>query len=852
MKQQILTYVYNSLTNVQISVTNVNYARALIGFILIFVVMREILLLILITFSTIVSGTNYYVSNNGNDNNDGLSEGKAWKTVSKVNSRTFKPGDNILFERGGIWNENLEITSSGSSAGQITYSAYGDKTKKKPVFNGISEVSGWKTAGNWTNMGNNVWRINISHSGIYGRVWINNVEAVRSNYAAEGKGLSVTRKFQKINNRLYVYSTSNPASALTSLKITNRSAFFTATNQNYITLNNLEIRGWHEIIMTGCSNWIIEYCDLMQSGMRGFSITRNGTTRSNKGVIRHCNFNTEFDYSEVRVFGVDSGDWFYFYTEYAIRFIQGGISDWDIHDNEFHRWGYTTYWFTNTENTNGVYKTEGLRFFRNYVETTNMNYGRHFAGRGRLENFNSAKPNEVYNNVFKNQASPVQVSMAYLEIYNNVFDGSYCTHWPDKEHSSPFNPINFGNDTPYEMKVFNNVFAYGAYSGMFLSMSNNLHNMRFVNNIFYENGYNNSWQQLRVSTSGTGTLTNSQFDNNIFYAAARTDVFHIFGKRLTVPQFNALDGNNDRNLNPKNNIYADPLFVDPENGDFRLQPGSPAIGAGLTPLSGKDMAGTEWGDKPNIGPYAINDSKGPDKFYILSLENEGNGIVLSNGLEENSVSVENDSTITIEAIPDSGWIFSNWEGDVSGSANPTEIKMNQDKNIKAVFIEETFTLTIICEGEGEVTIFPAQESYVSGTMINLEAHAEGNWQFQQWEGDLLSTDIQTSIVIEKNMVINARFSTLITNSDLINEGERNIKIYPNPARAYITISAENSEVKPEGFNILDLSGKIVFQGKLVSNFSDIQIPGFLNSGIYIIELISKKIPFYNQRLVITK
>jgi hypothetical protein len=42
----------------------------------------------------------YYVDAvSGNDNNAGTSMSSAWKTVSKVNSRTFGPGDSILFKR---------------------------------------------------------------------------------------------------------------------------------------------------------------------------------------------------------------------------------------------------------------------------------------------------------------------------------------------------------------------------------------------------------------------------------------------------------------------------------------------------------------------------------------------------------------------------------------------------------------------------------------------------------------------------------------------------------------------------------------------------------------------------------
>src|SRR5690606_41902316 len=50
-----------------------------------------------------VSATNYYVSTSGNDSNSGTSESAPWKTLTKVNSFTPKPGDQILFKRGHEW-----------------------------------------------------------------------------------------------------------------------------------------------------------------------------------------------------------------------------------------------------------------------------------------------------------------------------------------------------------------------------------------------------------------------------------------------------------------------------------------------------------------------------------------------------------------------------------------------------------------------------------------------------------------------------------------------------------------------------------------------------------------------------
>lgn len=100
--------------------------------------------------SVTVSGTKYYVSNDGDDSNDGLSKETPFRTVAKVNGMKLEAGDGVFFRRGDIWREAL-ICAKG-----VTYSAYG--SGEKPRFYG--SVENGSGAEKWTLLEgtDNIWR----------------------------------------------------------------------------------------------------------------------------------------------------------------------------------------------------------------------------------------------------------------------------------------------------------------------------------------------------------------------------------------------------------------------------------------------------------------------------------------------------------------------------------------------------------------------------------------------------------------------------------------------------------------------------------------------------------------------
>lgn len=106
---------------------------------------KKLSIVALVCLSLNAFSTNYYISNTGNDAQTGTSEGSAWATIDKLNSATLSSGDNVYFERGGVYFGAILLKTSG-----VTYSAYG--SGDLPVITGYAQVTGWE------NQGGNIWR----------------------------------------------------------------------------------------------------------------------------------------------------------------------------------------------------------------------------------------------------------------------------------------------------------------------------------------------------------------------------------------------------------------------------------------------------------------------------------------------------------------------------------------------------------------------------------------------------------------------------------------------------------------------------------------------------------------------
>lgn len=134
-----------------------------------------IMCLVAILFDITMSyAADYYVDASlGKDSNPGTSMEKAWKTISKINTSTFEPGDNIYLKRGKEWEEQLTFDDSGTSNHPITIRAYG--TGPNPKLKSSTTFSDWSLC---YNQGSK-------------KVWCGNIKNLKWAMGAEKDGVRI-------------------------------------------------------------------------------------------------------------------------------------------------------------------------------------------------------------------------------------------------------------------------------------------------------------------------------------------------------------------------------------------------------------------------------------------------------------------------------------------------------------------------------------------------------------------------------------------------------------------------------------------------------------------------------------
>ena len=141
------------------------------------------------------------------------------------------------------------------------------------------------------------------------------------------------------------------------------------------------------------------------------------------------------------------------------------------------------------------------------------------------------------------------------------------------------------------------------------------------------------------------------------------------------------------------------------------------------------------------------------KTYVLTTgmsPTAGGSVSPVSGIYDEGVSV------TLAAMPSSGYRFVHWSGDVSGNVTSTTISMNADRTATAIFIK-VYTLNVSVSPTEGGSVSPGSGTYDQGTEITLTATPATGYIFDQWSGDVSGNVTSTTIMMNADKNITANF-----------------------------------------------------------------------------------------------
>lgn len=188
---------------------------------------------------------------------------------------------------------------------------------------------------------------------------------------------------------------------------------------------------------------------------------------------------------------------------------------------------------------------------------------------------------------------------------------------------------------------------------------------------------------------------------------------------------------------------------------------------------------------------------------------------------QGATEAEEGESIQVTATANQHWVFTGWQGDLSGSQNPASVLMDRDKSVTARFVKRDYPLTVNIEGSGEVTeeVLPARTTeYQHGTTVQLTAVADDGWVFFEWGGNLTDDQNPQTILVDEGKQVTSVFKSIeeLLVTEVVGGGTIEIlqqTADENPSRRIVTVSATADQN-------WEFQG---WTGDVVSDSSDIEI-----------------------------
>ena len=232
-----------------------------------------------------------------------------------------------------------------------------------------------------------------------------------------------------------------------------------------------------------------------------------------------------------------------------------------------------------------------------------------------------------------------------------------------------------------------------------------------------------------------------------------------------------------------------------------------------------------------VGPKLVLQLDGGTGVTYELITTAVNGSVSPSGGEYGEGEV-----VSLIAIPDAGYEFDSWSGDVTGTSNPVSVTMNTNKSVTANFVAIPTYILTVTSLNGSVS--PPGGLYYEGEEVILTATPAAGYIFDSWSGDVTGTTNPISIIMDSDKSVTANYieqpDDIITN--LIPSDDSYIKGGTEANSNYGTASdlkIRNNPSKPLATKV----SYIKFDLSLIGTVSDAQLSITNNSATGAVDLV---------------
>ena len=143
---------------------------------------------------------------------------------------------------------------------------------------------------------------------------------------------------------------------------------------------------------------------------------------------------------------------------------------------------------------------------------------------------------------------------------------------------------------------------------------------------------------------------------------------------------------------------------------------------------------------------------------------EGGYVRHTAGGGEGEFRFESDEVVQFMAVPEEGYEFDGWSGDVSGENPSVRLVMDGNKRVVAHFsraVAEQYSLSASVDPSGAGSVSPESGTYDSDTVVTLTATPGRGYEFDYWSGDVSGRDLSVRLVMDSNKRVVAHFSRAV-------------------------------------------------------------------------------------------